>query len=131
MDLGQAVVREIDDEELAKPVEGRAVELDDLGVDDADGLELAEAELAKGVRTETDVAGALDLQVGDARAEALVVEELAAPVGGNYGVSRGFFLLLSGLGFLSDPFECVYFLVTIGNLFVSNKWITQMSCNEI
>ena len=82
MNVGQSVVGEVDDEELVEAVESGAVELDDLGVDDADRFELAQTEFAEGVWSQTNVTGVLDLQVGDARAEALVVEEFAASVDG-------------------------------------------------
>jgi hypothetical protein len=78
---GEAVVREVDDVEVAEAVERRSVQLDDLRVDDADGLELAQPELTEGVRPQLYVPGILDLQVGDTRAEVLVVQQFAAPEG--------------------------------------------------
>lgn len=80
MDAGESVTGQIDDEQLLEAIEGGAIELDDLGVDDADRLELTKAEFAQSVWSQPDVPGVLDLQMGDARAEALVVQQFAASV---------------------------------------------------
>ena len=74
-------MREVNDEEVAQLVERGAVELNDFGVDNADGLELTQAESAQRVGSETHVFRILDLQVDDAGAEALVLLQLSAPAG--------------------------------------------------
>lgn len=80
MNKCESIVSKIDNEQLTKTIEGSTIELDDLGVDDADGFKLTKTKFTQSVWSKTNITSVLDLQVGDARTEALIVQQFAASV---------------------------------------------------
>lgn len=78
VDVLQTVACQVYGKQVRDAIEGRAIQLDYMRVDDGDGLQLLKATSPQGVRSQLYLAGVLDTQMSDTWPERLFIHQFGA-----------------------------------------------------